>query len=230
MNESLLTLAIETSTRSGTVALLRDDLRLGTSSLRAGTAHGRELAPALNGLLDAARLEPGQIDLVATGIGPGSYTGLRVGVATALGFSLATECSLVGVPSLAAKALEVGREGETLAVAVDAGGEECYYAVYRVGAGPIDEVQAPALATWQEVAAGLQEGWVLAGEGGERLAQASGAAFEVRGLSAPQALYLGRLGRHVFLETGATAAEDFRPLYLRKSRAEINWESRQKRD
>jgi tRNA threonylcarbamoyladenosine biosynthesis protein TsaB len=230
MNRSQVTLAIETSTVSGSAALLREGAAAAVLPLGEGMAHGRQLAPALARLLEEAGLLPAGVDLLAVGLGPGSYTGLRVGAATALGFALGTGCRLVGVSSLAAKAVEVGEEGETLLVAAPAGDEECTFAAFCIEDGLAEAMTPHAVGTWSEAAAKLESGWIIAGEGACRLGSLAGKDFEVRGESVPDAAAVGLLGRCVFERRGATPPGELMPLYLRKSKAEINWELRRKRD
>jgi len=230
MNRPQVTLAIETATVSGSAALLREGAEDAILSLGEGMGHGRELVPAMERLLEGAALEPGSVDLLAVGLGPGSYTGLRVGAATALGFALGAGCSLAGVSSFAAKAVEAGREGETVLVTAAAGGEECYHAAFRIEEGLAETVAGHAVGSWSDAAARLEAGWIIAGEGAGRLGRLAGGSFEVRAATVPNAAAVGRLGRRLFNVKGATAPEDLKPLYLRRSKAEINWELRRKKE
>jgi tRNA A37 threonylcarbamoyladenosine modification protein TsaB len=136
----------------------------------------------------------------------------------------------VGVSSFAAKALEAGREGETVLVAAGAGGEECYSAAFRIQAGLTETVVGHNLGEWHRAAASLEPGWIVAGEGAERIGGLADGPLEIRCANVPNASFVGRLGRNVFEAKGATAPEDLKPLYLRKSKAEITWEQRRKKD
>jgi tRNA threonylcarbamoyl adenosine modification protein YeaZ len=95
----VLALLIETSGRSGWVALIDDSQILGSIRLEQGRRHARDLAPAAGSLLENQGLRANQVDCVAVSQGPGSYTGLRVGIASALAFRFATDCHLVLVPT-----------------------------------------------------------------------------------------------------------------------------------
>ncbi|MEO1697106.1 MAG: tRNA (adenosine(37)-N6)-threonylcarbamoyltransferase complex dimerization subunit type 1 TsaB [Planctomycetota bacterium] len=125
-------LALETSTRSGSVAL-RPSPGAPTvvQRLDSSASHGRDLVPALDGLVRDAGLAPGDVGLVVVGRGPGSYTGLRVSAATALGLARASDAELVGVPSFEALALEALQPGERGAVVRDAFGGAAYVAVHE---------------------------------------------------------------------------------------------------
>ena len=105
MNEPQLLL--ETSARAGQVGLwAHGELR--TAALDEARRHARDLASAVRSLLDAASLRPADVRGIVVGLGPGSYTGLRVGVMAAKAFAYATGCTFVGVPTFDAIAAGVG--------------------------------------------------------------------------------------------------------------------------
>jgi tRNA threonylcarbamoyladenosine biosynthesis protein TsaB len=126
-------LGIETSGMRGGIALVEEDQVLGTRLFEKGMVHGREIAPALRSLLDELAIGPGAIDLIACDIGPGSYTGLRVGLASAKGLALALRRPVVGVASLDALAESARALASVLCPAIDAKWEQVYGAVYRDG-------------------------------------------------------------------------------------------------
>ncbi len=223
-----ITLAVDTSTRAGQIALLHDRNPASVLSLEEGSAHGRELAPAIAALLAGDKVRPGDVSLVAVGLGPGSYTGLRVGAATALGFALGTGCPLSGVSSLAARALCVGSAGEVIFVVADAGNKDCYSAAFRIdGEGDLTEEAVHMAGSWEDAAARIGEGWIVTGDGAERLSRIADRSFESRLQTTSSAVGVGRLGLRSFRNTGPTPIDAFKPLYLRKSSAEINWELQQ---
>ena len=112
--------------------------------LRPDAAHGSDLMPAIDSLMKEASLTPSQLTRVVVGRGPGSYTGLRVAAATALGLARGTGAVAVGVPSfdsVAALGLEAGERG---AVVTNAFGGNVYIAVYEGQEGPrVKTVTAP---------------------------------------------------------------------------------------
>ena len=126
-------LGIETSGTSGGIALLNDGQVRGIRLFEKGMVHGREIAPSVRDLLAEAGLEPGAIDLIACDIGPGSYTGLRVGLAAAKGLAFALGRPLVGVASLDAIAEAARGLAPLLCPAMDAKWEQIYGAVYEDG-------------------------------------------------------------------------------------------------
>jgi tRNA threonylcarbamoyladenosine biosynthesis protein TsaB len=142
----MLTLGIETATDLCAVALVQDDRCLASDARSGGRVHATQLAPLVDGLLRAAGVTPAALDAVAVSAGPGSYTGLRIGVSTAKGLCLATGAVLVAVPTLDALA-EAAREaaaGHPLATVLRSRHGEVYLAVYA-GAHPLLPAQAVAL-------------------------------------------------------------------------------------
>lgn len=126
-------LGIETSGERGGVALLDDGEVLGSRIFEKGMVHGREVAPSIHELLAKRGLEPASIGLIACDIGPGSFTGIRVGLAAAKGLVLALGCPLIGVASLDAMAEAARDLGELLCPARDAKWGQIYGALYRDG-------------------------------------------------------------------------------------------------
>jgi tRNA threonylcarbamoyladenosine biosynthesis protein TsaB len=135
-------LALDSTTRVGSVALLETDAG-GAATIvdeRAGDAartHAERLPADVTALLDAHDLSSAAIDLFAVASGPGSFTGLRIGIATMQGFALACDRPLIGVSALDALAemamLEV-EDGAAIGVWIDAYRREVFTALYRVEA------------------------------------------------------------------------------------------------
>lgn len=128
----MITLALDTSGPVGSVALRRQGRLLGERTLDTQQHHSSLLLPTTDELLRAHGLTPRDVELWAVGLGPGSYTGIRVGIAAAKGFALAHGRPLVGAGSVDALLLEHGRNG-AVAVVVDARREEIYFATAADG-------------------------------------------------------------------------------------------------
>jgi tRNA threonylcarbamoyladenosine biosynthesis protein TsaB len=124
--------AIETSTEVGTVALFEEGRLVGEDEVRAPNGHGESLLPMLAALFERHRWSPGDVSRWGVGVGPGSFTGTRVAVATAKGIALATGAELVGVTSLDALAHGIA-EGELTVSVVPAGRGEVFIQATKHG-------------------------------------------------------------------------------------------------
>jgi tRNA threonylcarbamoyladenosine biosynthesis protein TsaB len=219
-------LAIETSTRRGSAALMKAGEAPVERVLEEGAVQGRDLAPGIQSLLAVRNLEPEQLDLVAVGLGPGSYTGLRVGIALGRAFAYAADCEVVGVSSFAALALSAGSGDAEILCVAKAGRDEFYYALFS----PPAEEGSPrmmgdhAIGSRAEVARLAAGRRRVLGEGADQFAPGIDEEASSR---RPAAGWVARLGLTQFLESGPTPAAELNPLYLRRSKAEINWERRE---
>jgi tRNA threonylcarbamoyladenosine biosynthesis protein TsaB len=123
--------AIDTSTALGSVALFVDGVLVAEDSRRVSNAHGESLMPMVSALFDRVGWHAADVARWGVGIGPGSFTGVRIAVATAKGIALATGAELVGVTSLDAIAEGLGSAGEIVVSTVSAGKGELYVQARR---------------------------------------------------------------------------------------------------
>jgi tRNA threonylcarbamoyladenosine biosynthesis protein TsaB len=126
-------LTIETSTPVEEVALVRDGAVLALRCAEGGRGHADTLAAAIQGLWRETGVGLGSLDAVAVSIGPGRFTGLRVGLATAKGLAAPTGIPVVPVPTLAGLALSSGAERGVVSAMSDARRGEVYAALFRLG-------------------------------------------------------------------------------------------------
>lgn len=216
MTGARLVLALETSARPPSLALERGD-RTFTARLGTERRHASDLLPALAQLLGEVGATARDLDAIVVGTGPGSYTGLRVGVATALGLARATGADLVGVPSVAALAFERLAPAETGTVLLDARSRQLYLAVYRRTESALEEVVAPRVTTADELGRHLPGTGPILGDAtvadAARLDDAAVARLSTDAV--PTATGLLRLGVERLERAGPTPPEGLRPLYLR---------------
>lgn len=194
----MLTLAFDTATSVATAALVRDGEVLGERASRAV-----RVLEAADELLREAGVEPSELDGVVVGTGPGSFTGLRIGLAAARGLAFALGVPVAGVSTL--DALAAGAPG-ALPV-VDAGRREVFT---RVNGEPV--ATAP-----QELE--LEPGTLCVGDGAVRYRD----VLEARGAEIPpdeDERHRPRAGFHAALATEFGPAEEIEPLYLRIPDAE----------
>ena len=130
----MLILGLESSAKSASAALSRDGALLALTIQRSGLTHSRTLLPMAEDLLKNAELSLGDLDAVAVAHGPGSFTGVRIGVATAKGLCWGAGIPAAGVSTLEAMALSGGEnapEGSVVCCAMDARREQIYNALFR---------------------------------------------------------------------------------------------------
>jgi tRNA threonylcarbamoyladenosine biosynthesis protein TsaB len=149
-------LGIDTSTPLGSVALVTDGVPLSEQTARVRARHGETLMPLVERALELSGISLAEVDLLAVGLGPGSFTGLRVGIATAQGLALASDLPVVGVGSLEALAFGLGSGAAPRVPLLDAHKGEVYAAAYRAGASDVLELFAPFHAPPAEAAERLR--------------------------------------------------------------------------
>lgn len=221
MATDLLVAGIETSGPRGSVALLRGGRLLGEETLGEGVTHGVSLHPALERLLAAAGARATDLGLVAAGTGPGSFTGMRVGVAAARSLAFAAKCPVIGIPSYDAMAAGVPEGVPAVACARDARRGEAWFALYgAAGAGGAREARIPPCrrTVTHAVEALPAQGLVL-GDLAAALAAAKGAPglrAEGEETAAPRASVVARLGLAALLRGGAPDPASVLPLYLQE--------------
>jgi tRNA threonylcarbamoyladenosine biosynthesis protein TsaB len=164
-------LAIETATRCVGCALWDEGAPLASFTLVAGPRHAEVLMPAIDELCRRAGLSAADIEAVAVDVGPGLFTGLRVGLATARTIAIARGLPAVGVTSLEALAHPHRRRPGLVAAVVDARRGEVYWALYRSDGTDMQELRPPSLATPEQLAselAGLSPAPLAVGDGAWR--------------------------------------------------------------
>jgi tRNA threonylcarbamoyladenosine biosynthesis protein TsaB len=226
----MLVLALDTTTRQGSVALARDGGVVAVYAGDAAITHGERLPGDLIRLFDAHDLRVADVDLFAVASGPGSLTGLRIGIATMQGFALANSKPLAGISALDAINDSVGsqlsalRSGGDVAVWMDAGRGQVFSARYRNG----DAVEPALVDTPAEVLGRwAQEKTHPALFGGDgavayrdliRAAVPDAQIVEPVPLLAPSVARLAERHLHQF---GPSAPDAIKPIYIRRSDVEL---------
>lgn len=162
-------LAIDTSGQSAGVAILEDGLLLQEMTVIRDVHHSEVLLPAVNLLCEATGLTVRDIDLFACTTGPGSFTGLRIGLSTTKGLALATEKPVVGISTLEALAHNAGGSPWALCPMLDARKDQVYAAVYRQGRdGRMACLQPDCLADVTVFLRGVADDTLFLGDGAVR--------------------------------------------------------------
>lgn len=225
-----LILALDTATPQCSVALTSggpvDGNIIAAQSLDTGVTHSRRLLSSIDQLMSQSSRTPGSLSAIAVGLGPGSFTGLRIGMATAKGLAHGAGKELIGISSLDAIAAAVKAE-HLICVLLDARKNEVYGRFYRADddgvARPCSEhtVSAP-----EKIAGQINEPVIMAGDGVDvysgMLKGLLGSKMVQSGIRFPPAEMIGllageRLRKRCFLDIAAAE-----PLYVRASDAELS--------
>lgn len=162
--------AIDTATRVASLALHDGALLRYEATWEAGRRHTVQLVPTLLAGLRNLDLGPDSLSGIAVSLGPGSFTGLRVGLAVAKGLAMARGLPLVGVPTLDILATAQGRDRRPLVCVLQAGRGRICVAVYRSHKG-WRQREEPRLTTWEELIAEVERPTLFCGEIDERGAE-----------------------------------------------------------
>ena len=220
-----LILAIETATRAGGVAIARGEKVLATLSGDPAVSHSTNLIEMIQQALKEIEARLTDIDLFAVAVGPGSFTGLRIGLATIKAFAVHLDRKVVGVSTLAAVAHASRAIGGIVSL-LPAGRGEVFAQRFSRNDGElsaIDEAQHLAPTAVAEKYDGLGS-LTFAGEG-VRMCETVGAANNVQmssADSAPLAASVAVLSFRAYREGKAVAPDDLHAVYVRASDAEIN--------
>ena len=214
-------LAIDTATRWAGLALHDGTAVIAEHGWRCLNNHTIELTPAINEMLKQAGIEPADLSGITVAIGPGSYTGLRVGLALAKGLALANGLPLIGVPTLDIVAVSFGRREGQLVVVAEAGRKRISAAGYgwHGRAGWTCE-WGPDNSTWDELLAQVEGSTTFAGEivpEAAKKIRAVGSHFQVAlpARSIRRAGHLAELGWQRLRAGKADDAAVLAPIYLR---------------
>jgi tRNA threonylcarbamoyladenosine biosynthesis protein TsaB len=230
----MLVVALETSTPQTGVALGTEQGVIGSITLSWSVGHSEVTVPALHQLLRWSEIDLRQVGGVAVGVGPGLFTGLRVGVATARALAQTLGVRMVGIGSLDVLAYSVRYARPRICAVTDGKRGQVFYAFYRSVPGGVTRETDYAAGTPERLAADLEasaEETLLVGNGAllhRRRLEASAAHldFASPANAFPLAVWLLELAVPRFFREESWAPHEVVPMYLRKSDAEINWTRR----
>ena len=223
-------LGIDTSSSSLSVAVMDDDLLKGEFTLNHKLTHSEQMMPLLDSLLSHLELKMSDIDLIGVSVGPGSFTGIRIGVAVANAMAMALDIPVVGISSLEAMAYTAGETAYTIVSTFDAQRDRFYFNAYRFENSELKALEAEDVLEKEDLIKKLEsyDKVLLLGDAvfiNEELPlnvkKAKRAVRYVRASSVCELAHrdylLGKTGFAV-------------PVYLRKSQAEIQFEERMSKE
>ena len=199
-----------------------------------GRRHAEALAPQIDFVRRQAGIQLSEIGAVAVDIGPGLFTGLRVGIATAVAMAQGLGVPMIPVPSLDLMAFPARWSNRLIVVALDARRGELFTALFRKVPGGVQRVRDADVCTPQDLSAeidALDEPALLLGDGALRHADAfaglKGVEMAEQGLAYPSARYLVQLAHARAMREEFVKPWELEPVYLRQPDAEINWSTRE---
>lgn len=222
MDKKKITVALDTSTECCLVALGKEDELLAESSQIAPRAHQKILLSQLNGLLEERSLTVKDVSLIVIGQGPGSYTGLRVGFATARALAQALKIPIFTFPSFEAIAAPFFPQAKSVLVAMDAKRNQIYLALYT-WESKLKVVVPPSVYSREEAGKVISEhlsNAYLIGDAFISYPEIAKGGKIYKNKVFPQGEWLLKLGWSGYLKKGPVALNEALPLYLRLSTAE----------
>jgi tRNA threonylcarbamoyladenosine biosynthesis protein TsaB len=229
----VLILGIESATNQVGVAIGGHEGVLAAAHTSRGRRHAELLTPTIDFVRRSARVEMDEISCIAVDLGPGLFTGLRVGIAAGKAMAQALRVPMIGVPSLDLLAFPVRHTSRLIVAAIDARRGEVFYAFYRQVPGGVQRLSDMRCASPEELCSEIQatgEEVLAVGDGAlryrENLADLHRVEVEDASLAYPSPAALVQLAHAKALREDFVNAWDLQPVYLRKADAEINWQTR----
>lgn len=230
----MLVLALESSAKAASVAIMQDDTLICQYSQCSGLTHSRTLLPMVEDMLKNTDTLLADVDLIAVAHGPGSFTGIRIGVSTVKGLAWASDKKCVGVSTLAAMAWHGVSAGGLICPVMDARRSQVYNALFKIKDGCPERLCADRAIALSELAAELKA------MNREVFLVGDGAALSYEYLDnesiacrvAPQnLLYQSAWGVGMeALRSKPGTADDLLPVYLRLSQAERERQERLRKE
>lgn len=229
----MIILGIETATVQVGCALGGQEGVLGSFHVAKGRHHAEILTPAIEFTCEHSHVALREVSCVAVDIGPGLFTGLRVGVATAKAMAMALRVPMIGLSSLDLLAFPVRWSNRLIVPVIDARRGEIFWAWYRQVAGGVQRLSDFQVGKPDDLAADLQahnEEALLVGDGALRYCDHFSNLDKVElgtvGNAYPSASALVELAQPRALREEFVQPSELEVLYLRKSDAEVNWDHR----
>ena len=219
----MLILGIETSTRAAGVALISEEKILAEISQESKLYHSENLLPQIEEVLRIANVE--KVDAVAVSIGPGSFTGLRIGLAAAKALAYAWQIKIIGVPTLHAMAAHFSA---MILPLIDAQKNSAYVQPFK-NLQPIEEITVRPITEILDAAGQSDDEIILCGDVLHKIKTLpDNVTFAPINLRMPRAVNVALCGKILIDEGKIGNVMNLEPLYLRRSEAEELWDKRHK--
>ena len=223
-------LALETATLAGSIAIADDaEGLIGEVKVNVGIAHSERLMPSIEWLLKASGISIKEIDAFGVSIGPGSFTGLRIGLSTAKGFAFAADRPIVPVRTIDAFARTMPFCRHMICPMLDARKNEVYAGLYRWEDNLCKEILPQTAIDPADLLKKINEPVVFMGEGSKIYKDIIAEVIETNAVFAPlskmspSASTVAEIAIEKIRQGVTTDPVSLTPLYIRKSEAEIRW-------
>ena len=221
-------LALETSAKAVSAAVTEDGRVLASGYQDTGLTHSRTLMPIVEHIMKNAEITMAEISAVAVAVGPGSFTGIRIGVSAAKGLAFAASIPAVGVSTLAAMARNAAFADGLVVCAMDARRNQIYNALFEAKNGALTRLtpdRAIGLDELSEELRGDSRPKIVVGDGGRLCAEALAAADVACRLAPPHlvmqhAVSVALEAEEAARKGGLVSAQELLPVYLRPPQAE----------
>ncbi|WP_408955567.1 tRNA (adenosine(37)-N6)-threonylcarbamoyltransferase complex dimerization subunit type 1 TsaB [Natroniella sp. ANB-PHB2] len=228
----MLVLAVDSSTKAGSVSLVSTEKLIAESLLNLDHTHSQRLMPQLIDLVDRADCSLQNLDGIAVALGPGSFTGTRIGVVTAKTLAQSLDLPIVGISTLKAMAYSLNYTSGYICPVIDARRNRVFTGLYCTTKGKLKTVAEETLLNIDDLITELSSveeeiyfiGEIIQEYRAQISEQIEGAHFITNKFSLPQAGSIGELAIERLAAGDEEQLFELTPNYLKRSQAEIQWE------
>jgi len=220
-------LGLETATWTASVGVTCDGRAVAERTRRSESSHAPTIIALIDEVMRSAGIRIGDLDAIAVSAGPGSFTGLRIGLSTAKGLAYAANARLVAVPTLTALARAAGPRDGTVCPVLDARKGEVYAAGFRWRDGRLEQTAAERAIAPAQLASLIAPPCTLIGDAvdvyGDVLRELFAASVDLLSLSQvpPSGAVVAQIGHELLANGSESAIESVEPRYVRPSEAEL---------
>lgn len=231
----MLVLGIDSSSISCSCAIIKDEELISEVYLNTGKKHSEQLLPVIDKALQNAKLKIKDIDLIAITIGPGSFTGLRIGLATAKALAQAVDKKIIGISTLDALAYKAQNYNGFIVPILNAKRNEFYSAVYKEENGEFKKIESEHTIRPEDLIEKLKDlpgEFCFLGDGVAEYRNLIKEGLEERAKFFRsmdiyiEARHVAALGLEKFNKGVEDDYYNLKPFYIRKSEAEATWEAK----
>ena len=230
----MIVLGIESATESVGVSLASSDGVLASVEISRGRRHAESIVPCVQFVCERAEIELAEVGAIAVDVGPGLFTGMRVGIATAKSLAMALGIPMVPMTSLEVLAIGQSTTDEIIVPVVDARKSEVFWAMYRRTEQGVDQLNQPTVGPVDDLISDLMardQPTVCIGDGAHRYRDdiTTGFSCVIGDARHPSAADLASEGVRRAIRDETVEERFVEPVYLRQPDAQINWSTRQVR-